>query len=297
VDANPNDPNGVGGTLVPVAVSGLTGVIAIAAGGVHTCALIQGGTVECWGSNDEGELGTSLSTSCNGGNDICTSTPTPVPGLTGVTAIAIGSEEGVADHTCALLSSGSIRCWGYDYDGELGDGTRITTSPPGTATLSTVSGITDATAITAWFGGACALISGGTVKCWGNNGADTLGNDSTADYSATPVAVSNLTDAVALSVGPTSQTMCAVRASGAVVCWGNGMNGQLGTGAAAGITSSVPLAVKSLAGVASVAAGSTFTVALLQNGRSYGWGFDANGQIDNPAADTNLNSSPLVVTW
>jgi alpha-tubulin suppressor-like RCC1 family protein len=93
-----------------VAVSGLSGVTEIAAGYYHTCALLSGGEVRCWGSGGFGQLGDGSAT--------LRLTPVGVSGLGGVTAIAAGGE-----HTCAMLSGGEVRCWGYNGRGQLGDGT------------------------------------------------------------------------------------------------------------------------------------------------------------------------------
>jgi len=106
-------------SMTPVAVSGLSGVTAIAAGGAHACALLSGGTVDCWGANFFGQLGNATSSgpeTCNG--MACSSTPVTVPGLSGVRAIAAGGSE-----SCALLTGGTIECWGDNTFGELGIGT------------------------------------------------------------------------------------------------------------------------------------------------------------------------------
>jgi alpha-tubulin suppressor-like RCC1 family protein len=148
-------------STTPVPVSGLTGAAAIAAGTSHTCALMADGTVVCWGGNDAGELGLASSGSSQtcGSVDPCATTPVKVPNLSGVTAIAVGAQD-----TCALLSDGTVRCWGWNYNGELGNGTTMDSSTP-----VVVSGLSGASAIAMADESACALVSGGAVVCWGNN--------------------------------------------------------------------------------------------------------------------------------
>ena len=94
-------------------VSGLAGATQIAAGGFHTCAVLVGGGVSCWGGNLCGELG-------DGSNDFKT-TPVQVPGVSGATQVTAGAEVGYG-HSCALLSAGTLRCWGANDVGQLGDG-------------------------------------------------------------------------------------------------------------------------------------------------------------------------------
>jgi len=120
--------------------------------GIHTCALLFGGTVQCWGKNQYGELGN--------GTTIDSSTPVAVTGLSGVTAITAGYY-----HTCALISEGTVECWGWNNVAQLG----IPTTTANSSTPVTVTGLSGATAITAGVYHNCALLSGGTEQCWGNN--------------------------------------------------------------------------------------------------------------------------------
>ena len=135
----------------PVPVSGLTGVAAVSGGGGHTCALLEDGTVQCWGENEFGQLGD--------GTTMPSFTPVPVTGITGAVGVSAGWR-----HTCAVLGDGTVQCWGQNEFGQLGDGT--TTS---SATPVRVLGITGAIAVTAgWWHHSCALLGDGTVRCWGD---------------------------------------------------------------------------------------------------------------------------------
>jgi hypothetical protein len=177
----------------PTPVTGLAGVTAITASMNVACAMLSSGAVECWGSGAQGELGSG-----NMGPDICavgcldncpTCAESPVQAVSGgATSLAAGWLEGA----CASLSSGAVQCWGDNTWGTLGDGT---TNGPytcggGPCSLSPVpaSGITNAKAVSAGYLWACALLSGGTVACWGSNEYGGLGDGSATD-SDVPVMV------------------------------------------------------------------------------------------------------------
>ncbi|MBS0556173.1 MAG: RCC1 repeat-containing protein [Proteobacteria bacterium] len=259
----------------PVAVSGLgSGVAAIAAGFYHTCALTTAGAVKCWGRNDFGQLGNGSTTN--------SATPVVVSGLgSGVAAIAAG-----AFHTCALTTAGAVKCWGYNGNGQLGDGSTTDRSTP-----VAVSGLgSDVAAIAAGFNHTCAVTTAGAVKCWGWNYYGQLGDGSTTSRT-TPVAVSGLSSGMSAIAAGVYHT-CALTTGGSVKCWGSNVSGQLGDGS--NTDHDTPVAVSGLgSGVAAIAAGGYHTCALTTAIVLKCWGSNSNGQLGN--ASTSDSNTPVNV--
>jgi alpha-tubulin suppressor-like RCC1 family protein len=210
-------------SFVPVSVSGITNATLVSAGGGHTCALLGDGTVKCWGYNEGGQLGNTHTGTCVAPGPIvdvtyrCSRTPVTVSDITNATFVTAGR-----DHSCAILGDGTVKCWGYNSLGQLGDGTTDDSFVP-----VSVSGITNATIVTAGSLHTCALLTDGTVQCWGDNESGQLG-DGTKTDSSTPVSVSGITNAILVSVGGVHT--CALLGDGTVQCWGDNENGQLGDG-------------------------------------------------------------------
>jgi alpha-tubulin suppressor-like RCC1 family protein len=213
----------------PTDVPGLTnGVSAIAAGYMHTCAIVgggaAGGAVQCWGANDTGQLGNGTTTS--------SSMPVAVQGLdSGVKAISAGGAPvdrfTAGGHSCAVTTAGAVKCWGWNDEGQLGDGTTINRPVPVNVT-GIISGAQD---VAAGDKHTCALIgdvAAGTagVKCWGQNRYGQLGVGTTESY-PTPVQVGGFTGGV-LAVTAGGAHTCAVTEEGGAKCWGRNAGGQLG---------------------------------------------------------------------
>ncbi len=200
---------GVGSTTdawAPLQVLGIDGAtnstsaIAIAAGGAHSCAVLDNGHVDCWGSNTSGQLGQNCS------SDHCT-TPVDVGGGIG-TATAVAAGVG---HSCALLSDHTVKCWGLNADGQLGNGTTTNSSAP--VAVSGIDGVnTKALAIAVGGSHSCALLSDGNVECWGLNANGQLG-DASVTSSSTPIVISKINgNASAIAAG--SRLSCARLSTG-----------------------------------------------------------------------------------
>ncbi len=231
-------------------------VIAVAAGNVHTCALLSSGEVWCWGKNGTGRLGVSPK------SVPFSNTPIPVPGIDDAIAIAAGS-----DHTCAMRSDGTVWCWGLEE--RLGNGMTSDITEP-----TPVSGIDDAVAIAAGLYHTCAVRSNGEVWCWGVNLDGQLG-DGTTQFRAEPTRALGVTDAIAIDAG--SRHTCAVRSNGEVWCWGENGDGQLGDGIAR--FRAEPTQVSGITDAIAVAVGDKHTCAMRSDGTVWCWGSNEDGQL------------------
>lgn len=259
------------------AVPPVQNLLEVALGEAHACARKPEGTVRCWGDDRSGQSGSGVAT--DGGLH---SEPVDVTGIDDAVDIASGRA-----HTCVARRSGKVSCWGFDNDGQLGNGQTGTTSPTPVDALN----IADAVAVAAGSTFSCAARRGGGVACWGNNGSGQLGTGNTTP-SPSPISVPNLKDVIAIAAGQVHA--CAVKKDGSVACWGEGANGQLGTGQVGDSPS--PVAVTSLPPSVAVAATERSTCALTRVGTVYCWGANEVGQLGNGAANTSANPSPIVVS-
>ena len=207
--------------LTPITGGGFgpgSGVSAISGSSNHVCVVNNVGGAVCWGANFGGQLG-------DGNDGVFLNAPVAVIGLSsGVTSVAAGS-----DHSCALTTTGSVKCWGDLTYGAIGNGNSAfgMSQPTPVDVTGLNSGVT---AITAGQFHSCALTTGGGVKCWGRNTEGQIGDGTTTQRNA-PVDVI-ASGAIAIAGGATHT--CALFGTGVSSCWGANVNGQIGIGVIGG---------------------------------------------------------------
>ncbi|MCL2822932.1 MAG: hypothetical protein FWD57_02980 [Polyangiaceae bacterium] len=233
----------------------------IGAGMLHTCGRDAGGSVKCWGSNEDGQVG-------DGSTDD-RHVPTSVGGLaSGVKSVAAGLA-----HSCAITSNGGVSCWGDNGNGQLGDGTTVSRAVAAPVT-GLGSSIVD---ISAGDNHTCGITIEGEVVCWGQNNFGQLGNFSKQMETA-PVAVAEVgSGAKAVACGGAHS--CAITSTGEVMCWGSNTHDQLGTGQAG---AGVAALVSGLGtGVVAITAGFRHSCAVTSAGAAMCWGQNDSGQVGN----------------
>lgn len=236
----------------PVRVREVEQAVAVATSGLHTCAASANGTVRCWGLGEQGQLGT--------GEVLFQpqAIPIAVPGIVSAIQVALGP-----NHSCAVLSDGTARCWGINPYGELGDGTNQQRLTP-----TSVFELRGASRLSAGDDRSCALLLDSTLRCWGYNAEGQLA-DGTRTNQLQPAPVLGLVDVVQVDVG--RWDTCTVLRNASVLCWGiNGLKYDGGSGAVTQEPSpdaDKPSDVPMFAHATQISVGLAHTCARLQDGR------------------------------
>lgn len=262
-------------------------VVQIAAGHVHTCALLANGAVRCWGYGGSGALGYGNAFSI--GDD---ETPASA-GDVDVGGEAIQITAGTY-HTCALLAAGGVRCWGNAAHGQLGYGNTVSIGDDETpASAGDVDVGDDVAEISSHADHTCALLSTGAVRCWGRGleGALGYGNTDRVGDDETPASAGDVAvGAEATQIHARLHT-CAVLANAAVRCWGPSYYGALGYANTSWIgDDEIPASAGSVdvgGPVVQLTLGDLHTCALLESGEVRCWGAFAKGQLGY-AKDENI---------
>jgi alpha-tubulin suppressor-like RCC1 family protein len=267
-------------SVTPVDVQGLSGTVKqLAMGSKHVCALIEGGTVQCWGYNGYGQLGDNF-------NEAEVHTPQTVAGLSNVKQISAAES-----HTCALLNDGTMKCWGENFDGELGDGSTSEKDVP--TTVSSLSG--SVSSMSTGESHTCAVLDTGALQCWGSNNWGELGDNNRPYPSPLPTDVIGLDAGVETVVAAQADT-CVLMTDRSVRCWGDNRLGEIGDNQDIA-HEDTPQPVMGLGGgVAELAAGRHHACVVMQSGGLKCWGDNFDGDIglgfQNPCGPDCDESNP-----
>lgn len=261
--------------------------VQVALGDNHTCALMSGGEVKCFGRNYLGQLGNTTNNSSDNPN------PTPATVELGGTAVEIDAGE---SHTCARMSDGAVKCFGINGYGQLGNATNSGLGTPNpTPTVVELGGT--AAGLSAGAYHTCVLMSDAAVKCFGRNRYGELGTTNNNDPNPTPTTVDLGGSAAQVSAG--GEHTCVRMTDGAVKCFGINFFGQLGN--ATNLFSYMPTptpTVADLGGTAtSVSAGGTHTCARMSDGTAKCFGANFYGQLGNTTGNgaSSANATPTAL--
>ncbi len=220
-----NDCNGNSGISSPTQVTLPTGRIAtaISTGGNFMCTILDDGSVWCWGDNSYGQLG--VGNSSNSGN--WRYTPNPVMMPTGSSAVAIASG---GRHSCMIIQDGRAFCWGYNYYGQIGDGTSDTFNAIRNLPTQVYSA-SDYISISAGYEFTCAITTLYSLECWGNNNDRQIGySTSNPDWKyVTPKTVTLPSNLEVRSISTGASSACAILETMETYCWGDDNNGRINT--------------------------------------------------------------------
>jgi len=268
----------------------------IAAGGDHTCAILQSGAVRCWGRNNFGQLGRGNTDNIGDNETVFSAGSVDLePGVT-VKDLALGGF-----HTCALLTTGAVRCWGRNDVGQLGYGnTNNLGDDEPIDNLPNVSLTGTVRKLVAGAFHTCALTFAGTLRCWGRGSEGQLGQSFSGDSnwgnasnelpSTLPSDI--ITGAQVTDVAAGDFHTCALSSDGLLKCWGDGDNGQLGYGNTNRLPAPLATGVN-LDGVTAyrVSAGTAHTCALRSNGTARCWGAGADGRLGRGSTATSATAT------
>lgn len=248
----------------------LTGVVAMAAGEQHVLAVKSDGTVWAWGRNNEGELGQGTTSTTP------QRTPIQVPGLPAgvVTRVAAGQFFSL------LLRDGTVRAWGYNGSGQLGQNDLTQRTSP-----TVVAGLSSIDSLSGGQDHVLALRSDGQVFAWGRNNFGQVGDGTSGTNRLTPVQLLECPPVVSISAGYNHSL--AISETGVIYAWGQQSSGQVGDGTTA--TSRVsPVALDAPTDVAAIDAGQIHSLAISRDGSVWAWGSNLSGRLGDGTTQNRL---------
>ena len=314
-NADDNIGDGVGppaAAVAPIDFGGGATATSVSAGGNHSCAILTGGSVRCWGRGSQGRLGTNAAVDVGDGVGPTVAATPNIDLGSGRTAVEIGAGDG---HTCAILDDGSVKCWGRNGTGQLGQGDTTNVGDgvgPSVADIDPVdlgTGRT-ATAIAVANLHTCAILDEGSVKCWGANDGR-LGNDDTEPVGTAPGEMGDALAAIDFGQGRSARAIsalnnhtCAILIDDSIVCWGRNAWGQLGQNSVDVIGDGVGPSVRDVTGVdfgvqrtpIAISTGGTSSCALFDDGHVRCWGRGSIGQLGSDDTANVGNGTGVAVS-
>ena len=244
--------------------------ITVATGKTHSCAILDNASVNCWGYNNHGQLGDGTVNSSN--------VPVWVDLGDNVSAVSLTAGD---SHTCALTNNGTMMCWGYNSQGQLGDGTTNNSYIP----VSIDFDVKRAVAISAGGEHTCALLDDARAHCWGWNDRGQLG-DGTLLSQSTPTEITTDSNVTAIATG--ERHTCGLLDNSSIMCWGNNADGQLGDNSTS--NSSIPQYVHTNTSfdAVSLTAGISHTCAVSSSGDVQCWGDNQPDQLGDGTGNASL---------
>jgi len=265
---------------VPLEVLGGQHYVSVTTGNGFTCGVAASGGTWCWGLSALGALGSSVAGDACVGGQTCVPIPSLVTG--GLRFASVGAG---ATFVCAVSSANAAYCWGYDDQGQLGNGT---TSVAGQDAPAPISGQWQFVSVAGGSGHACALTTGYTAMCWGANERGQLGIGNFMTQTTATAVAGGLTFS---EITAGTYHTCAITPLGAAYCWGHNHYGRLGNGLSDNQNQWSPQAVVGGLTFTGVSAGGTHTCGVAA-GAAWCWGNDRYGQLGDGIADTLVHPSP-----
>ena len=298
-----DDPKEMGDDLSAIDLGTGRSAKTISAGKYHVCALLDNDTVKCWGRNIFGQLGTGNFAGVGAQPNQMGDNLGAIDLGTGRTAKSVAT-GGL--HTCAILDDDTVKCWGSNSFGQLGQGTKTSIGTAAGQMGDNLSALDlgtgrSAKSLTAGALHTCALLDNDTVKCWGSGSQGKLGQGTSNPIGDEPNEMGDNLAAIDLGKGRTAKTVaagtsqaCAVLDNDTLKCWGGNFGGLLGQGTVDNVGDEPNEMGDSLGttdlgtgrSAQRVGAGQSHTCALLDNDTLKCWGRNENGQLGQGSADT-----------
>lgn len=260
-------------TPAPHAVAGGVTFVSVEPGGISSCGLTTTGAIDCWGVSLFREFVFDSSV----GRPVSRrrAVPTPIPGGMTFVALSVGGND-----ACAITAAGAAYCWGYNRNGELGNGDTLTPTTP-----TAVAGGFAFRTVSAGNLHTCGLTLAGAAYCWGSDFDGEIGRAAPekcgvglrSPCATTPQAVPGGLVFTDISAG--SSTTCAIAADSTAYCWGSNEFEQLGVGSSKPAASALPLAVKGGLRFTTIGVGDYYACGLASDARAYCWGWNVRGHL------------------